>query len=428
MLKYEMKINRMKFPKVKLHNQILIGLVLGLVCGLLFGENIVWVKPVGTAFIRLITMVVVPLVFASLLVGTASLGDIKKLGRIGGKTLLFFAVTTVIAAIIGLVLVNIVEPGSNIPPETRTLLMESFKYQAEMKVENVQQAPSILQIFLNIIPSNPFASFSETNILQIIFFAIFFGITLTLIPNEKADVILKFFEGLNDVMIKMVLIIMKAAPIGVFALIASIIGEFGQGIIMSLFSFLLVVIAGCLIHLFTVYPLSLRYLSKYSIRKFFKGIRPAQYIAFSSTSSSATLPINMQVCEKDLNIPPQICSFVLPLGATINMNGSSLYQAVSAVFITTVLGIDLSVTQQIYIVFIATLSAVGTAGVPAASIVMLAMVLSAMNIPLDMIALVLGVDRIVDMFRTTVNITGDACCAVYIASSEGELRKEGNRE
>ncbi len=416
----------MKFPRIKLHNQILIGLILGLICGLIFGKNIVWVKPLGTAFIRLITMVVVPLVFASLLVGTASLGDVKKLGRIGGKTLLFFAVTTIIAASIGLVLVNVVEPGSNISPETKALLMESFKDQAAVKAEHIQKAPSVLEIFLNIIPSNPFASFSETNILQIIFFAIFFGITLTLIPNDKAGVILKFFEGLNDVMIKMVLIIMKTAPIGVFALIASLIGEFGKGIILSLFSFLMVVIVGCIIHLLTVYPLSLKILTSFSISKFFSGIRPAQYIAFSSSSSSATLPVNMQVCENDLGISPQICSFVLPLGATVNMNGSALYQGVSAVFIATVLGIDLSITQQISIVFIATLSAVGTAGVPAASIIMLAVVLSAVNIPLDMIALVLGVDRIVDMFRTTVNITGDACCAVYIASSEGELREVKN--
>jgi len=416
----------MKFPRIKLHNQILIGLILGLICGLIFGKNIVWVKPLGTAFIRLITMVVVPLVFASLLVGTASLGDVRKLGRIGGKTLLFFAVTTIIAASIGLVLVNIVEPGSNISPETKTILLESFKEQAAMKAEHVKEAPSILEILLNIIPSNPFASFSETNILQIIFFAIFFGITLTLIPSERSGVMLKFFEGLNDAMIKMVLIIMKTAPIGVFALIAALIGEFGKGIILSLFSFLMVVIVGCFIHLLTVYPLSLKLLTSFSISKFFSGIKPAQYIAFSSSSSSATLPVNMQVCENDLGISPQICSFVLPLGATINMNGSALYQGVSAVFIATVLGIDLSITQQISIVFIATLSAVGTAGVPAASVIMLAMVLSAINIPLDMIALVLGVDRIVDMFRTTVNITGDACCAVYIASSEGELKETKN--
>ena len=414
----------MKFPKIKLHNQILIGLILGLVCGLLFGKDIIWVKPIGTAFIQLITMVVVPLVFSSLLVGTASLGDVKKLGRIGGKTLIFFAVTTVIAALIGLALVNIVKPGANISPETKTLLLESFREQAEASMERVEKAPSILQIILDIIPSNPFASLSETNILQIIFFAIFLGITLTLIPYKKAEVILKFFEGLSDAMIKMVLIIMKAAPFGVFALIASIVGEFGKGVIFSLFLFILVVSAGCVIHLFTVYPLVLRFLSNFSISKFFSGIRPAQYIAFSSTSSAATLPVNMQVCEENLGVSPEICSFVLPLGATINMNGSAIYQGVSAVFIAEILGIHLSITQQISIVFIAVLSAVGTAGVPAGSIIMLAIVLRAINIPIDMIALVLGVDRIVDMFRTTVNITGDACCAVYVASSEGEFKED----
>ena len=409
----------MKLPKIKLHNQILTGLVLGVICGLVFGEGIVWVKPFGTAFIRLITMIVVPLVFASLLVGTASLGDVRKLGRIGGKTVVFFAVTTVIAALIGLVLVNVVKPGSAVSPETKTLLMESFKEQAEASIGKVEKAPSLLEIVMNIIPSNPFASLSSSNLLQIIFFAIFLGITLTLIPKEGAEVVLKFFQGINDAMIKMVLLIMKIAPIGVFALIASIIGEFGKGIIFSLFLFLLVVITGCIIHTAAVYPIILKMI-KFSIPRFFSGIRDAQYIAFSSSSSAATLPVNMQVCEENLGVSREICSFVLPLGATINMNGSALYQGVSAVFIAEVLGIDLSFSQQIMIVAIATLSAVGTAGVPAASIIMLAMVLSAVNIPLDMIALVLGVDRIVDMFRTTVNITGDACCALYISSSENK--------
>ena len=412
----------MKFPSMKLHNQILIGLILGLICGLIFREYIVWVKPIGTAFIRLITMVIVPLVFASLLVGTASLGDVKKLGRIGVKQVVIIAITTIIATVIGLFFVNTIKPGSSISPETKVLLLESFKSQTEVSVEKIEKVPSFLNILLDIIPSNPFASLSSANLLQIIFFAIFLGIVLTLIPNDRASVVLHFFQGINDAMMKMVLLIMKVAPIGVFALIASIVGEFGKGIILSLFLFIMVVILGCIVQTITVYPIILK-VCKYSISRFFNGIRPAQYIAFSSASSAATLPVLMQVCEENLGVSREICSFVLPLGTTINMNGSALYQSVAAVFIAQVLGIDLNIYQQILIVFTATLSAVGTAGVPAGSIIMLSMVLSAINIPVEMIALVLGVDRIVDMFRTTVNVTGDSCCAVYIASSENKRIK-----
>jgi len=413
----------MKKIKIDLPTQILIGLVLGVVLGLIFREKIIWVKPFGTAFIRLITMIVVPLVFASLLVGTASLGDIKKLGRIGGKTLLYFAVTTVVAIFIGLFLANVFKPGKVISPESQKALLETFQEQAQEGIRMVEEKPSIGDIFVNIIPENPFESLSNSEMLQIIFFAIFLGIILTMLPKEKAKPVLAFFEGINDAMIKMVLVIMKIAPYGVFALIAGLIGEFGRGILMSLLLFTVIVSVGCMFHMLTIFPLSLKILTKVGVGKFFRGIRPAQYIAFSSTSSSATLPINMECCEVNIGVPKEICSFVLPLGATINMNGTSLYQGVAAVFIAQVLGIDLSIYQQITIVVTATLGAIGTAGVPAAGVIMLAIVLKAINIPLEMIALVLGVDRIVDMFRTTLNITGDAACAVVVASSEGTLEE-----
>ncbi len=414
----------MKKIKIELHTQILIGLILGIVLGLVLKEHIVWVKPFGTAFIRLITMIVVPLVFASLLVGTASLGDIKKLGRIGGKTIIYFTITTVVAIFLGLFLANVLKPGSNISPEAQKQLMETFKKQAEVSVQKMKEKPSISEILLNVIPKNPFESLSNSEMLQIIFFAIFLGIILTMLPREKSKPVLDFFDGINDAMIKMVLVIMKLAPYGVFALIAGLIGEFGKGILMSLFLFTLIVSGGCILHMITVFPLSLKLLTKFSVLKFFRGIRPAQYIAFSSTSSSATLPINMECCETNLGVPKEICSFVLPLGATIDMNGTSLYQGVAAVFIAQVLGIHLSISQQITIVVTATLGAIGTAGVPAAGVIMLAIVLKAINIPLEMIALVLGVDRIVDMFRTTLNITGDAACAVVVASTEGILKEQ----
>ncbi len=408
----------MKRFKLDLPTQILIGLALGIIAGFLFKENILWVRPFGQAFIRLITMIVVPLVFASLLVGTASIGDPKRLGRIGSKTLLFFLITTIISSVIGLTLANIFQPGSDLPTETQRLLLERYENTAQQGEQQMLEAPSFSDQLVNIIPNNPVRALTDATMLQIIFFAMFLGVTLTLLPEDRSKPILAFFNGLNDAMIKMVMIIMKVAPIGVFALIAVIIGEFGYDLLISLSAFTVITIAGFLIHLFTIYPLALKLLTKMKVSFFFKGIKPAQLIAFSTTSSGATLPVNMECCEDNLNVPKNICSFVLPLGATINMNGTSLYQGVAALFIATVMGIKVTFTTQVSIVVIATLAAVGTAGVPGASIIMLAVVLTQLNIPLEMIALVLGVDRIIDMFRTTLNITGDAVCAVYVSHSE----------
>lgn len=410
----------MKRFKLALPTQIIIGLVLGIVLGFIFKESIAWVEPFGTAFIRLITMIVVPLVFSSLLIGTASLGDPKKLGRIGGKTLIFFLVTTIISCAIGLTLTNLLKPGSDLPQTTRDEITAQYETDTEARITVFEEKPSISDILVNIIPRNPFNSMAQATMLQIIFFAIFFGITLTLIPKEKATVILAFFEGINDVMIKMVLIIMKVAPIGVFALITVIVGRFGWDILMALAMFTAIVVFGCLFHMFTVLPLALKLLTNTKISTFFKGIFPAQLIAFSTTSSGATLPITMDCCEKNLNVPNEICSFVLPLGATINMNGTSLYQGVAALFLAEVyLPGGLTIVDQLVVVGTATLGAVGTAGVPGAAVILLAMVLSTVGIPIEGIALVLGVDRIVDMFRTPLNITGDAACAVFVATSEG---------
>lgn len=408
------------FFRLPLPTQILTGLVLGVILGFLLKENIAWVEPFGTAFIRLITMIVVPLVFASLLVGTASLGDPKKLGRIGGKTLIFFLVTTVISCAIGLGLANTLKPGSNLPQTTRDQIAAEYLSDTESRISAFEEKPAISDILVNIIPKNPFDSLAKSAMLQIIFFAIFFGITLTMIPVEKAKPIISFFEGVNQVMIKMILVIMKVAPIGVFALIAVIVAKFGWDILSSLLMFTLIVIFGCLFHMFTVLPLALKLLTKMKVTSFFKGIFPAQLIALTTTSSGATLPVTMECCEKNLKVPNEICSFVLPLGATINMNGTSLYQGVAALFLAEVyIPGGLSFVDQLIVVGTATLGAIGTAGVPGAAVILLAVVLQAVGIPLEGIALVLGVDRIVDMFRTPLNITGDAICAVYVATSEG---------
>jgi len=414
----------MKKIKLELHTQIFLGLILGVIVGLIFGEKVVFLKPIGDAFIKLIVMVVVPLVFASLIVGTASLENIKKLGRIGIKTLLYFLVTTIIAIAIGLALANLFKPGSRLPEETKQELLVGQKKDIEVSDEQLE-APSIKDTLINIIPENPIKALAESTMLQIIFFAIFFGITLTLIPREKSKPVIDFFTGINDAIIKMVLIIMKIAPLGVFALLAAIVGEFGKQMIVTLAGFVILTIVGFMIHYFTVYPLSLKLLAKYPVGKFFKGIREAQLIAFSSTSSGATLPVNIECSTKNLGAPMDVASFVLPLGATINMNGTSLYQATAAMFISQVYGIDLTLGQQLTIILTATLGAIGTAGVPSAGTIMLAIVLKAINLPLEGIALVLGVDRIVDMFRTTLNITGDACCTVVVAATEGELKDPG---
>ena len=412
----------MKKKKIELHTQILIGLILGVAAGLVLGEKIVFIKPVGDAFIKLIVMIVVPLVFASLIVGTASLGDIKKLGRIGAKTLMFFLVTTVIAIAVGLILGNTFKPGSGLPEETKQQLLSAHEGKVTLSEDKLEEAPSITETLVNIIPDNPVKSLSESIMLQIIFFAIFLGITLTLIPKEKAKPVIDFFDGVNDAMIKMVLVIMKIAPLGVFALIAAIVGKFGKDMIVTLAAFVGLTIAGFFIHSLLVFPPTLRFLAKFPVFKFFKGIQEAQLIAFSSTSSGATLPVNIECCTKNLGAPNDIASFVLPLGATINMNGTSLYQATAALFIAQVYGIDLTLGQQLTIVLTATLGAIGTAGVPSAGTIMLALVLKAINLPLEGIALVLGVDRVIDMFRTTLNITGDAACTIYVSSSEGELK------
>lgn len=405
---------------MELYTKILVGLILGTVAGLLLHQSIVEFKPVGTAFIRLIQMVVMPLVFASLFIGTASLGDIGKMGRIGGKTLIFYLLYTAFAVGVGLVLANLFQPGSGLPEHIKTALMQNYSSQAGSKVTSAAK-PSIVDTFLNIIPTNPFSALSQGVLLQIIFFAIFGGAVATMIPPEKGKLLVDFMDAVNDLMIKTVHIVIKVAPYGVFALIASVIGSFGMEILVSLLKYSLLTIAGLLLLNFT-YPFVVSTLGGMKPMQFLKGILPAQLVAFSTSSSSATLPVTIEVSETNLGVPNDIASFVLPLGATINMNGTALYQGISALFIAQVYGMHLTIGNQLIIVLTATLASVGTAGAPGVGMLMLVIVLKQIGIPLEGIALILGVERILDMFRTTINITGDTAAAVVVAASEGELK------
>ncbi len=415
------------FVAFELYSKILIGLVLGVVAGLTLGEAVGELKPLGDAFIRLISLIVIPLVFASLLVGTTSLNDVRKLGRIGGKTVAYYLVTTSVAIAIGLVLANGIGPGTGLDEQTRHRLLQNYQSEADAKIARAKEKPSVSQTLLEIIPKNPLRSMADGKMLQIIFFALLLGIALTLIEREKADPVIGFFDGVNDAMICIVNLVMHLAPYGVFALIAHIIGQYGTGILRTLLSYCFVVTLGLAIHALVIYPLALRLLTRQNIRRFFAGIRPAQLIAFSSSSSSATLPVTIKNVEEKLGVPPKIASFVLPLGATINMDGTALYQGVATVFIAQVYGMDLTVVDQLTILLTATLASVGAAGVPGAGMIILALVLESIQVPLEGIALILGVDRIIDMCRTAVNVTGDASAAVVIASSEGELAPQKNR-
>ncbi|HDP99242.1 MAG TPA: dicarboxylate/amino acid:cation symporter [bacterium] len=417
----------MRRPKLELYTKILMGLVLGVIVGVIankFGAVqffSIYIKPFGTAFIRLISMIVVPLVFASLLVGTASLNDIRKLGRIGGKTILFYLTTTSLAIVIGLVSANVFKPGSGLTKETQQQLLANYAEEAASKIDTALQKPGLGETLINIIPKNPMESLAGGEMLQIIFFALMLGIAITMISRERAAPVIKFFEGINDAMIKMVHIIMEFAPYGVFALIASIIGEFGLGILGPLAKYSIIVVVGLFLHVIVIYSIMLKIFTKVKIVDFFKGIRPAQLIAFSSSSSSATLPVTMECVEENIGVSSEISSFVLPLGATINMDGTALYQGVAAVFIAQVFGMDLNIGQQLTIVLTATLASIGAAGVPGVGMITLTMVLKTIGVPLEGIALILGVDRILDMCRTIVNISGDATCATVVAATEGQI-------
>ena len=413
--------------KTGIPTKIFVGLVLGAVAGLVYGPDAAVIKPVGTAFIRLIKMVVIPLIFASLLVGVASLGDLRKLGRIGGKTFAFYIAYYVTAVALGLILANTLKPGENLPESVQAELKATYSDTAGTQALRMDERPGIIDIFVNIIPDNPGDSFVKANMLQIIFFAMFMGVVISLLDKKKMKPIISFFEAINDIMIKIVEIVIKTAPYAVFALIASVVGTFGGDILISLLRYIGVTVGGMFI-LAISYPAIVTLFTKYPYFKFWKGIYPAQLIAFSTCSSSATLPVTMECAEDTIGVSKQISSFVLPLGATINMNGTALYQGVTALFIAQVYGMNLGLGDQLTIILTATLASIGAAGAPAMGVLMLVIVLKQVGIPLEGIALVLGVERILDMFRTVINITGDVAAATVIAKTENELHPPKREE
>ncbi|MCS6930152.1 MAG: dicarboxylate/amino acid:cation symporter [Saprospiraceae bacterium] len=422
----------------QMHWQIIVGLLMGLLFGILcaakgwssFTKN--WVAPFGDIFLNGLKLVAVPLVLGSLISGVTSLSDVSKLGRIGGKTLVLYITTTAVAITIGLVLANIVQPGAFLPAQMRNELMAAYSSDVESSRQKVQDISKggPLKILTDMVPSNIFsAAANNSNMLQVVFFAIFFGIGLLQLPKDRAQPLIRFFQSLSEVSIRLVDIIMLMAPLGVFALIANTItvaskGNLGQlvGLLQGLLAYCLTVVGGLALHTFGVYHLILRLFSKMSFRRFVSGIGKAQLVAFSTSSSGATLPVTMECCEEKLGVSEEVSSFVLPLGATINMDGTALYQGVATVFIAQALGMNLSISTQVNVLLLAVMASIGTAAVPGAGVVMLIIILESIGVPSAGIALILGVDRILDMLRTVTNVTGDCVVAVSVAASEGQLR------
>jgi|TARA_B110000459_G_scaffold54536_1_gene60989 Na+/H+-dicarboxylate symporter len=417
--------------KIALHWKILIGMALGVIVGLLMtmvdgGMGVVqdWIKPFGTIFINSLKLIAIPLILAALIKGVSDLKDISKLSKMGTRTILIYIMTTVVAVSVGLILVNTINPGKSISEQTRSEMVENYsgntvKYQ---KTALKQKESGPLQALEDLVPQNIFkASTSNKNMLQVIFFAIFFGIGLILIPEEKGAIVKKFFDGFNDVILKMVDLIMLAAPYGVFALLAALVVESPSvDLFKALGWYSLTVILGLLI-MIGIYILIVAIYTKKDPKFFINGISPAQLLAFSTSSSAATLPVTMERVTEHLGVEEEVASFVLPIGATINMDGTSLYQAVAAVFIAQAFGMDLSFGTQLGIIATATLASIGSAAVPGAGMVMLVGVLGYAGIPEAGLALIFAVDRPLDMCRTTVNVTGDAAVSMIVAKSIGKL-------
>ena len=418
--------------KLALHWKILLGMLLGVLFGVVMsfvtnGDMIVrdYVKPFGTIFINLLKLIAVPLILASLIKGVSDLKDISKLSAMGGRTIGIYLLTTLTAVCIGLILVNTIKPGKSISVETRQELVEAYASDADQKREAAakQKEAGPLQALVDLVPDNIFkATTSNRNMLQIIFFALFFGVGMILIPEEKAASVKDFFDAFNEVILKLIDLIMLIAPYGVFALLAALVVESPS---LELFQALALYAITLLIGLalmIGVYALLVQVFAKKKISFFFKGIAPAQLLAFSTSSSAATLPVTMERVEEHLGVDEEVASFVLPIGATINMDGTSVYQGVAAVFIAQAFGLDLSLSAQLGIIFTATLASIGTAAVPSAGIVMLVIVLAQAGIPEAGLALIFAIDRPLDMCRTIVNVTGDAAVSLLVGTSLGKVR------
>ena len=418
--------------KLALHWKIIIGMALGVIFGLLMsfingGSEFVgeFVKPFGTIFINLLKLIAIPLILASLIKGVSDLKDISKLSQMGGRTILTYLSTTLVAVVIGLILVNSIQPGKSISIETRKELVEAYASDADQKREVAakQSSAGRLQPLVDIVPSNLFSAASNNrNMLQIIFFAIFFGIGIILIPEKESSLVKGFFDSFNAVILKLIDLIMMAAPYGVFALLAALVVEAPSLELFKALALYAITLLAGLALMIGFYALMVRLLIKKSPSIFFKGIAPAQLLAFSTSSSAATLPVTMECVEGNLGVDKEVTSFVLPIGATINMDGTSVYQGVAAVFIAQAFGLDLSLSAQLGIIFTATLASIGTAAVPSAGIVMLVIVLAQAGIPEAGLALIFAIDRPLDMCRTVVNVTGDAAVSMFVAKSINKLK------
>ncbi|MBX2946681.1 MAG: dicarboxylate/amino acid:cation symporter [Cyclobacteriaceae bacterium] len=414
--------------KLPLYGKILIGMALGIIWGLsaeplgLAEFTMAWIKPWGTIFINGLKLIAIPLIIFSLIDGISNLSDVSKLSRIGGRTIGLYLATTVIAVTIGLLLVNVIKPGKFLSPEKREELGKAFASDMDSRISSAHNLKDDgpLQILVDIVPDNIFGAVSSnTNMLQVIFFAMLFGVAMILAKPDKIRPVKSFFDGTNEVILKIVDLIMRFAPIGVFALLASL--NIDIPLMKALGVYSLNVVLGLALMVFLTYPLILKAFTKMPYLRFVKGILPAQVLAFSTSSSAATLPVTIDCAEKNLGISEEVSSFVLPLGATINMDGTSIHQGVSAVFIAQAFGLDLTLGQQLTILMTAVLSSVGAAAVPGAGIIMLIIVLEAVGLDPSGLALILAVDRPLDMLRTVVNVTGDSTVATVIAGTEGEL-------
>lgn len=415
---------------MKLHTKILLGLALGAVAGVVVNMtagDADWVAdlnryvtgPVGQIFLRLLFMIVIPLVFATLSLGVAGLGDLKNVGRVGAKTLAYFLISTGLAAALGLFLVNTIRPGEGLPQATVQELQSIYAGQAEERLAASGAEDFGIETFVNIVPRNPVASAANMDMLGVIFFAIVFGIALGMIPADRAAPMLRVLEALSDAVTKIIDLAMRLAPYGVFALIFVVTSTFGWGLLRQLALYVAVVLAGLLIHAGVTLSLLIRGVAGLSPIKFWSKIRDVVITAFSTSSSNATLPTTLLVAERGLRIPPKIGGFVLPLGATMNMNGTALFEGVTVLFIAQVFGIDLPIAKQAIVIVLSVLTAVGAAGVPGGSIPLLMVMATSVGVPGEGIALILGVDRILDMSRTVLNVSGDLTAACVVARSEG---------
>ena len=422
--------------KLALHWKILIGMALGVLFGLLLsfvplGSYFIsnYIKPFGTIFINLLKLIAVPLILASLIKGVSDLKDISKLSQMGGRTIITYLITTLTAVTIGLILVNVIQPGKSISIETRNELVEAYATdtQAKQKAAAKQRESGPLQALVDIVPSNIFlAASNNRNMLQVIFFALFFGIGMILLPGKKVKPVKKFFDSFNSVILKLIDLIMLAAPYGVFALLAALVVEAPSLELFQALALYAITLLLGLAAMIMVYILVVRLITKRKTSFFMRGIAPAQLLAFSTSSSAATLPVTMECVEDNLGVDEEVASFVLPIGATINMDGTSVYQGVAAVFIAQAFGLDLSLSAQLGIVFTATLASIGTAAVPSAGIVMLVIVLAQAGIPEAGLALIFAIDRPLDMCRTIVNVTGDAAVSMIVGKSIGKLKNPSN--